>query len=533
MAPHLIPTEGHVVGLVDLGTNSVRLLVVRINTNRSYTILNQHKVMVRLGEGEFVKQRLRQEAMERTILVLRRFADMARNLGAEEIYAVATSATRDAENRDVFIERVRKEADIDLKVISGLEEARLIYLGVASGVHLGSRNALFIDIGGGSTELVVGNRSEYSYLDSLKLGCIRLSNIFFLPDEEAPVDDQRYALLQQFIRNASLRSVQRLKESDFDLVLGSSGTIETLAEVAQRAAGKGKRRDEEGDPVVTIDQIESAVRLIRTTPLSERCRIPGMDAERADVILPGAAILHTLMQDLELREIRVCSRSLKNGLLVDYLMRGTYGGYLEPEMSVREQSVLQLGRSCGFDEEHSRHIADLCLGLFDSAALLGLHALGAQERELLYYAALLHDVGLFLSFSNHQAHSFYIIRNVELLGFHAREIATIASAAFYHRKRGPKKTDPEFAPLDAASAKTVRVLSMFLRMAESMDRSHQHFVERVEFRRKGNVLLLDIRGVSGCQLEIWSLEEHIKPFSKLFGERFAIRVDPQDRPVPA
>ena len=119
MAPHLIPTEGHVVGLVDLGTNSVRLLVVRINTNRSYTILNQHKVMVRLGEGEFVKQRLRQEAMERTILVLRRFADMARNLGAEEIYAVATSATRDAENRDVFIERVRKEADIDLKVISG------------------------------------------------------------------------------------------------------------------------------------------------------------------------------------------------------------------------------------------------------------------------------------------------------------------------------------------------------------------------------------------------------------------------------
>ncbi len=525
MAPHLIPTEGHVVGLVDLGTNSVRLLVVRINANRSYTILNQHKVMVRLGEGEFVKQRLRPEAMERTILVLRRFADMARNLGAEEIYAVATSATRDAENRDSFIERVRREADIDLKVISGLEEARLIYLGVASGVHLGNRNALFIDIGGGSTEVVVGNQVEYSYLDSLKLGCIRLANIFFLPGEEEPVDDHRYALLRQYIRNASLRSVQRLAESDFDLVLGSSGTIETLAEIARRAPGRSKKREDEGDSVVTFGQIEAVIRKLRSATLSERRKIPGMTPERADIIIPGAAILHTLMQELKLREIRVCARSLKNGLLVDYLMRGTYGGYLEPEMSVREQSVLQLGRSCGFDEEHARHIAELCLQLFDGAAAIGLHDLGKRDRELLFYAALLHDVGLFLSFSNHQAHSFYIIRNVELLGFHAQEIAAIAATAFYHRKRAPKKSDPEFALPDAPSRKAVRVMSMFLRMAESMDRSHQRFVRRVEFVRRGDVIILQITTIPGCQLEIWSLEEHIGTFAKLFGERFSIRTD--------
>lgn len=198
MGPQL--NTGHVVGLIDLGTNSVRLFVVRINENKSYTILNQHKIMVRLGEGEFIKQRLKNEAMERTTLVLGRFAEMARSLGAEEILAVATSATRDAENKEVFLERVRKEAGIDLKVISGLEEARLIYLGIASGMHLGDQTALIVDIGGGSTETIVGSQTEYFHLDSLKLGAVRLSSLFFLPEETGPVSPDRYALLQQYVR---------------------------------------------------------------------------------------------------------------------------------------------------------------------------------------------------------------------------------------------------------------------------------------------------------------------------------------------
>ncbi len=229
------------------------------------------------------------------------------------------------------------------------------------------------------------------------------------------------------------------------------------------------------------------------------------------------------MEDLELDKIQISTRSLRNGLLVDYLMRGKWG-YLDAAFSVREQSVLQLARSCGFHEEHSRHLGDLCMQLFDSGSQTGLHSFGENAKELLYYAALLHDIGLFLSFSNHHAHSRYIIRNVELLGFHDNEIAVMAALAFYHRKRSPKKKDPEFAALDRDSQRIVFTLSMFLRMAESLDRSHHNFVHAVRFVREKNVLLLKIQADKGYQLELWALEEHQKYFVKTFGERFGIQV---------
>lgn len=524
METHLNGT-GHVAGLIDLGTNSVRLLVVRINDNKSYTILNQHRIMVRLGEGEFLKHRLKKEAMERTILVLSRFAAMARNLGAEEIYAVATSATRDAENRDAFLERVRREAGIDLKVISGLEEARLIYLGVSSGMHLRDSTVLFIDIGGGSTELIVGNQAEHFRLDSLKLGSVRLSSLFFLPGETAPVTPDRYALLRQYVRNASLRSVQHIREFTLDLTVGSSGTMETLGEMAARLNQRKQKHDGDDDGIqtVTFKQMEELARLLCSLPLEERKRIPGMIPERADIIIAGTAIIHTLMEDLGVEKIRISPRGLRHGLLVDYLTRGTWG-YLDTTSSVRERSVLQLGRSCGFYEEHSRHLGHLCAELFDSAKSLGLHSLGDEDRELLHYAALLHDVGIFLSFSNHHAHSAYLVKNAELLGFHNREIAILSALAFYHRKRAPKKSDPEFAGLDSKARRTVLPLSMLLRMAESLDRSHKQAVRHARFVREKGVLLLRIETESEHQLEIWALEEHQKYFVKTFGERFGIQV---------
>lgn len=525
MGPQL--NSGHVVALIDLGTNSVRLFVVRINENKSYTILNQHKIMVRLGEGEFIKHRLRNEAMDRTILVLERFAEMARSLGAEEIFAVATSATRDAENRDVFIERVRKEAKVDLKVISGLEEARLIYLGIVSGMNLGDNTALFIDIGGGSTETIVGNRSEYLHLDSLKLGAVRLTSLFFPPDETGPVSAHKYELLRQYVRNASLRSVQRLRKYRLDLAVGSSGTLETLAEMAYRQEGRKQKSSspvkETPERVLTYRQLDALTKTLCYLPLEERKHLPGMVPERGDIIVAGASIIHTLMEEIGLDTIRISTRSLRNGLLVDYLMRGKWG-YLDSAFSVREQSVLQLARSCDFHEEHSRHIGDLCMQLFDSGKETGLHSLGDGAKELLFYGALLHDIGLFLAFSNHHAHSHYIIRNVELLGFHDREIAVMAALAFFHRKRSPKKKDPEFADLDPDSQRLVFILSMFLRMAESLDRSHHELVRTVQFVRENDTLLLKIQADEGNQLEIWALEEHQKYFFKTFGENFDIRI---------
>lgn len=526
MGPNLNVGSGKVVGLIDLGTNSVRLMVVRLNPNKSFTIINQHKVMVRLGEGEFTRGVLRKEAMDRTILVLKRFVEMAINLGAKDFWAVATSATRDAENRQHFIDRVNEEADLHLKVISGLEEARLIYLGVSSGFHLGDRTAIFMDIGGGSTETILGNQFEFFSLDSMKLGAVRLKNMFFLENDEGPVSSERYALLQQYVRNSALRSIQRIKGCESHLAIGSSGTIETLYEIARRNNIPGRRSDlEEGEEVLSLQELKNTINLICSMPLKERKKLNGMNPQRADIIIPGGAILHTLMEDMELDEIHVSRRSLRHGLLHDYLLRGKYG-YLEAEqqISVREQSVLQLGRSCGFNETHARHISQLAVELFESGREAGLHRLGKDEGELLRYSAMLHDIGMFLSFSNHHAHTYYIIGNAELLGFYAREIAVMAATAFYHSKKYPKKKHPEFSGLDPDSQELVKVLSMLLSIAESLDRSHHQLVHRTHFSRHGDRLVLNVEAQEGHEIEIWALENHQKYFKKTFGEDFDVEI---------
>lgn len=519
--------SGNVVGLIDLGTNSVRLMVVRLNPNKSYTVVNQHKVMVRLGEGEFTKGMLQKEAMDRTILVLKRFVAMARNLGAEDLWAVATSATRDAQNRKEFIERVKQEADLDLKVISGLEEARLIYLGVSSGFHLGNRTAIFLDIGGGSTETILGNQFEYFSLDSMKIGAVRLRNMFFPEEDEGPVSAEQYALLQQHVRNSALRSIQRINRDESHLAIGSSGTIETLFEIATRnnIAG-GVNEIEEGQEILSLQELENTVKLICSLPLKELKKVSGMNPRRADIIIPGAAILHTLMEDMELEEIHISRRSLRHGLLHDYLIRGKYG-YLEaePQISVREQSVLQLGRSCSFNETHARHIAGLAVQLFESARESGLHSLGSEEGELLKYSAMLHDIGMFLSFSNHHAHTYYMIKNAELLGFYAREIGVMASTAFYHSKKYPRNKQPEFSTLDSRSRETVKVLSMILSIAESLDRTHHQRIQEAWFSLHARKLVLNVKALEGYEIEIWALEAHQKFFKKTFGKNFEVKVE--------
>ena len=311
-----VVNRDHVIAFLDLGTNSVRLLMVKLNENHSYTVLTEQKETVRLGEGEFRQNVLQPGAIRRATLVCSRFAEMARSRGAEAIVAVATSATREAENKAAFLRHLQKHARLDVRVISGKEEARLIYLGVASGVNLGTRQALFIDIGGGSTEVIIGDQQQYAYLDSLKFGAIRLSTIFFRPEETGPVIPSRYARIQRYVRTGSVRTLQRLRQYPVDLAIGSSGTVMNLAEIAMRMT---YRRSLQKDDVLTREQLRSTVQLLCSLPLEERRRVPGLNPERADIIIAGAAILETFMQELDLREIAVSDRGLRDGLPIDYL----------------------------------------------------------------------------------------------------------------------------------------------------------------------------------------------------------------------
>lgn len=510
------PHAGHVVSFIDLGTNSVRMLVVRLNPNFSYTVMSQEKEVVRLGEDEFTDQTLRREAMDRAVLVCKKFAELSRTYGADDIIAVATSAAREATNQNVLIDRMKDEAGLDLGVISGMEEARLIYLGVSSGIDLGSKTALFIDIGGGSTELVVGGQDNYSFLDSLKLGAIRLTTMFVPEGHKGPVDDGTYNKMKRYARGLMVHTVRTVSKSSIDLTVGSSGSIMNLAEMCVRAYN--------GKPgALRLSHLKKLTTMLRSLPLEARRAVPGMNPERADIIIGGAAVLETLMEEIKIEELTVSDRGAQNGLLVDYLSR--IEGYPHAKrLSVRETSVLQLGRSCNIDEHHAETVVKLALELFDSAKAIGLHDIGRKERELLKYAAYLHDVGDFISFTNHHAHSYYIVKNADLLGFEAKEIVMMANLVRYHRKRPPRRKDPELEDLDDRTQQKIIVLAAFMRLAETLDRSHANLVSSVALRKSGREIVLNVEAEADVSLELWGVEGDCKAFNRAFDRDLKVEV---------
>jgi exopolyphosphatase / guanosine-5'-triphosphate,3'-diphosphate pyrophosphatase len=516
---HAVTSGEHSVGFIDLGTNSIRLLLVRINANHSFTILGEQKETVRLGEGEFRRNLLQPDAMRRAGMVCAKFAEIARSRGAERVICVATSATREAENRASFVRHLRRVAHVDLRVISGKEEARLIYLGVASGANIGCRQTLFVDIGGGSTEVIVGDQQQYRFLDSLKLGAIRLSGMFFRAGDTGAVPPAKYARIQRYIRTRSVRTLQRLKQFTLEQTIGSSGTIMNLGEIAVRMTHK--RSLVKGD-VVTRDQLRAVIELLCSLPLERRREVPGINPDRADIIISGAAIIETLLQELSIPEVVISERGLREGLPIDYLSRAD-DAHLFDQTSFRERSVLELGRRCGFDEPHARQVSRLAWEMFDSAKAAGLHTLGDWERELLEHACLLHDVGSFVSYTNHRTHSYYFIRNADLLGFDQTEISLIAAVALFHHKAFPRVKHPEYAELDKRSREIVRVLCTFLRIAESLDRSHLGAIAHAQFRSSDRrSAVLELTPAKECDLELLEVRSHEKAFEKVFGRTLDI-----------
>lgn len=510
---------------LDIGTNSIRLEVVRVNDDHTISTLTQQKETVRLGEQEFSQRNqsaLTAAAIERGALVCARFADVARGFQADEILALATSAVREAENRQEFIDRVREKSGLEVRVISGPEEARLIYVGVSSGADLGDRTVLFIDIGGGSAELILGDARGYTMLDSLKLGAIRMSNRFLL-GERGPITPEQFGRIQEYARAVAGHAVRRLKAQGFDAVYGSAGTITNLADVTARRLGDSPAslRNYEVRTADLRDTVEMLCRL----PLEERRRVPGLDPDRADIILGGAATLLMVLEDVKADRIVISDRGLRHGILMDRLMRESEIG-ANLQMPVRLRSVLQLARACNFDEEHARHVAHLSLALFDELGRAGLHRMGPWERELLEYAALTHDIGCFLSHSNHQRHAYYLVRHSDLLGFNDTEIAIVANVAYYHRKTVPKRRHENLQSLTKAGRRTVELLAAILRIAEGLDRSHLALVRGVRFTRqkKPSQILCTLDSTADCQLELWGVQTNQDLFEQVFGAPLILEV---------
>jgi exopolyphosphatase / guanosine-5'-triphosphate,3'-diphosphate pyrophosphatase len=506
----------NMIAAIDIGTNSVRLEVVRVEDDHSLTTVTQQKESVRLGEGEFDTGRMTPAAIERGALVCARFADVARGFGAKEISAFATSAVREAENRQDFIDRVWEEAGIEVRVISGPEEARLIFLGVSTGADLGSRRALFIDIGGGSTELILGDHKGHFLLDSLKLGSIRVSNKF-LSNEPGAISAEKFAKMKDHARSVAGHALRQFSNYGFDLVYGSAGTITNLADVTARRIGDAPSTLR--NYTVKVSDLRDTMEQLHKLSLEDRRRVPGLDPDRADIILGGAAVLMAILEGVHAEKLTVSDRGLRHGILLDRLMREDEARATYEATPVRLRSILQLARTCNYDESHAEHISHLSMRLFDELRALGCHPYGPAERELLHYAALVHDIGCFLSHSNHQRHAYYLVRNSDLLGFTDTELAVVANTAYYHRKAIPRKRHENMRSLTRPGRQLVTVLASILRITEGLDRSHLSLVRdlRLEKRKKPNRFVLTLVSESDCQLERWGVEAGRDLFERLYG----------------
>ncbi len=498
------------IAAIDIGTNSFHLVVARIAPESGFEVVTTQKEVVRLGSGSGDMKTLAPDAIERGIAALTRMREVAESLGAD-VTAVATSAVREAKNKSAFLDRARDEAGVDVQVISGFEEARLIHLGLLKALPVFDQRIMGFDIGGGSTEIVVGQGSDLLAARSFRLGAIRLTERFFpggaVPNATAVEDCRRY--VQQALAGVEIEFVGHRPQ----VLIGSSGTAGTLATMACATTG-GIPASLNGTQV-TKTQLSELVDLIVETKPNKRARIPGLDEKRSDIIIGGAILAEQVVELSALDGFTFSSFALREGVLLDR-MPGAAAEHLD---DLRRTNVIRLARALDPDIEHAEHCTNLALQLFDRTD--DLHGLGPHGRELLEMAGLLHNVGLFISHSGHHKHSYYVIRNSEqLTGFSDNEIELIAQIARYHRKSHPSKGHAEFMGLSAKDRDRVRVLAGILRIAIGLDRRHRSTVASVRVLTRDGVSIEPVPSdpEQDLSIEVHAANERVSLLSAALGQ---------------
>lgn len=516
------PAQRHqVMAAVDIGTNSFHLVVARALANNRFQILTTDKEMVRLGSGSGDMKLLEAEAMDRGVRTLARFRQVAESHRAT-IRAVATSAVREASNQQEFIDRCRAEAGVEVEVIAGTEEARLIHLGVLQALQVYDQQLVLIDIGGGSTEFLVGKGGDVLFVRSLKVGAIRLTDRFF---PNGVTSTRRVAQCREYLRSFLAPAAGEIRSHGFDIAVGSSGTAETVAVVAAHLAQRSAPRSLNGY-VVPIAAIDAAVEAIvgATTP-ARRARLAGMDERRVDIIPAGALWLQTACHELGVEALTISTFALREGVLLDVLRSGsTDGNGLHHLSELRRASVDHLLDQFETDIAHARWTTEMALQLFDQTR--SLHQLPFAALDYLEAGALLANIGQSVSHSSHHLHSAYLIRNSEhLMGFTSHEIELIAEIARYHRKSAPKARHGEFAALDPASQQLVRVLAGMVRIAIGLDRGHRFAVAGIRARSEGPRLVIEaVPGeVGDIELELYSAQARAELLAEALGVKIEIR----------
>jgi len=493
------------IAAIDIGANSVHLVVSRLFAPGIREILDRSREMLLLGRSAFRTGSIPTEEMDRAMAVLKRFRSIAEAQGVEAVLAVATSAVRDARNRGEFVKRAEKEARLAIRVVTGEEEGRLIYAGVRDGLPPAMHRTAVLDIGGGSAEVIVGDGEKVKYVRSLPLGVLRLAEKF--PKGGDAMEDH--------IREVLGPAARELKKLAPEACFGTSGTILALASLL------GVRDD--GEPIRRNALANLSGRLLSSSRRSLAALGP-VGESRAETIGPGSVVVRAFMEEAGLDEMRPCERALREGVVADYAARNStrLQSHDEDITDPRRRSIFVLARRLGALDLHAMHATRLSLKLFDEIA--PLHRLNGADREILEYATLLHDAGYWISAEKHHKHAFYLIMNGALEGFPEEERLLIALVARYHRAAPPSAKHRDYAGLGRKDRRRVKLLSAILRIADALDRSHAALVDDLHAVPEGDGVTIEVQSGADIDLELYTAEQRAAVFRDAFGRDIRFRL---------
>jgi exopolyphosphatase/guanosine-5'-triphosphate,3'-diphosphate pyrophosphatase len=511
--------SGKRLAAIDVGSNSIRLLVTEIAPDGSYRILDDEKQTTRLARGLADTGRLGGDAMRQSLEALRRMRTIALGFGAERLEVIGTSALREADNREEFLKLVHDELGVNIEVISGAEEAQLSFSSIARHFDLKAINAVAVDLGGGSAEVVLVANGVVEELYSLPVGAVRLSDSFLHSD---PCSDKDFRRLKKHVKKRFRQAVGRVRFVPH-VMIGAGGTFMALANMSMR------RRGTVYPTVSGYEMNRAEVRHIldnlKDLPLRARREVPGLHADRADIIIAGLAVIERLMKLFRVNRLLIHDQGVRDGLMLR-----TIGQTLRRKVPPVEdgadvlEGVRQFAAACAVEQRHAEHVARLARQLFDQ--LQAPLRLDPGDALILEAAALLHEVGNLINYERHHHHSYHLILHGNLRGLSPRQRELVANVARYHRRSGPKKKHENFARLSRADRDTVRRLSAILRVADGLDRTHMERIDQVRCVCGPGRVRVRIRATSVPDVDLWGAQQKGKLFEKVFGLKLRFEWQP-------
>ncbi len=502
----LMPT----LAAIDIGSNAIRLVIGTVNGDRVLNVVENIREPVRLGQDVFTKGIITEETLAKAEDAFAKFKAMIQTYDAKWTRAVATSAVRESMNRELFIDRMEQAGGIDIGVINGEEEARLIHLAVASKISLKNKRAMLVDIGGGSVEITLVTDGQILSTESYKMGSVRLLQVL---EEKKHGEKQFNQLVREYVDATQRRMKKELGKEKIDICIGTGGNIEALGDLRKELFDKDK------NSVISMDELDTLAKKLQSLTYEERIHQLRLRPDRADVIVPATVVLQKIARQAGVDEVQIPCVGLKDGLLVD-LMQELYG---EKKTSSREQvitSALQVGRKFAFDEQHGLAVARYATQLFDETR--NLHNLPIDYRLLLEVASLLHDIGHFIHMTGHHKHTLYLLMATPIIGLSKEQLTLVANIARYHRKSHPK---PQHEPYNILSPKErviVTKLASILRLADAMDNEHAAKVSTFTVEYRKPKFVMNLQGEGDLLLEKWALMKKSEMFEEVFSVKFSL-----------